>query len=110
MDTMLQAAVAIHQHWPWFWPLCGGILGGVLGSFLSCACYRLPRGLSLRQPPSYCPQCKVRLGVLELIPVLSWLALRGRCRCCRTALPKSTLVLEVTCVTVGAALVWWLLR
>lgn len=105
-----EAIAALHQHWPWFWPLWAGVLGGVLGSFLSCVWYRLPRGLSLRQPPSACPSCQTQLGVIDLVPVLSWLWLKGRCRHCRAVIPWRTLVLEVACVAGAAGLAWWVLR
>jgi leader peptidase (prepilin peptidase)/N-methyltransferase len=106
---MLDAAVALHLQWPWFWPLWGGVLGGVLGSFLSCAAYRLPRRISLRQPPSHCPHCQTVLGVPDLVPILSWLWLRGHCRHCRAPIPLRSLGLEVACVLGGALLIWLLL-
>lgn len=58
------------------------VLGLVIGSFLGCAIYRVPRGLSLRRPPSQCPHCRTRLQVLDLVPVFSWLFSRGKCRHC----------------------------
>jgi leader peptidase (prepilin peptidase)/N-methyltransferase len=42
----------------------------------------LPRGESISRPPSHCPSCDTELGAIENIPVLSWVALRGRCRHC----------------------------
>lgn len=59
------------------------LLGASVGSFANVVAYRLPRGQSLTTPPSRCPRCERRLTPLELIPVLSWLALRGKCRGCR---------------------------
>lgn len=65
---------------------CGGlaviVLGLVAGSFLNVVIYRLPRGESIVWPPSSCPACGVRLAWYELVPVLSYLCLRGRCRRC----------------------------
>ncbi|HEX2864245.1 MAG TPA: prepilin peptidase [Deinococcales bacterium] len=58
-------------------------LGAVLGSFGNVVSYRLPRGESLVSPPSHCPNCGHRLGALDLVPVLSWVFLRRRCRYCR---------------------------
>ncbi len=95
------AAKAIALHWPWFWPLWGGVMGAVLGSFLNCARYRVPRGISLRRPPSHCPACKTVLGVPDLVPVLSYLALRGRCRHCRAPIGRTSLWLEVALFTGG---------
>jgi leader peptidase (prepilin peptidase)/N-methyltransferase len=62
------------------------ILGLVIGSFLNVVIYRLPRGQSVVAPPSACPHCRQRLGPLELVPVVSWLVLRGRCRHCGGAI------------------------
>lgn len=59
-------------------------LGMALGSFIELATDRLPRGESVLWPPSRCRTCGHRLGVDELIPVLSYLAQRGRCRACDT--------------------------
>jgi len=55
----------------------------IIGSFLNVCIYRIPRGESVIFPPSHCPRCGQQLGPLELIPVLSFLMLRGRCRHCR---------------------------
>ncbi len=59
------------------------LCGLSVGSFLNVLIYRLPRGLSLVRPPSRCPSCGRRLGVLELIPVLGYLFIKGRCLQCR---------------------------
>ena len=59
------------------------LLGLVLGSFFNTVIYRLPRGESVVYPPSRCPACGHRLGPGELVPVLSFLWLGGRCRECR---------------------------
>jgi len=63
--------------------IVGFWLGAAVGSFLNVVIYRMPRGLHLGQPVySFCPKCKHRLEIPDLIPLLSWLALRGRCRHC----------------------------
>jgi leader peptidase (prepilin peptidase)/N-methyltransferase len=68
---------------PWFWITMTFLLGITVGSFLNVVIWRLPRGGSLTQPVfSYCPHCKARLTALDLIPLLSFLALRQRCRRC----------------------------
>jgi len=56
--------------------------GMVIGSFLNVCIYRIPRGLSIVFPPSSCPACGHRLGVTELVPLFSFLALRGKCKNC----------------------------
>jgi leader peptidase (prepilin peptidase)/N-methyltransferase len=59
-------------------------LGLALGSFFELAADRLPRGESLLWPPSHCRICGHRLEVGDLIPVLSYMELHGRCRYCDT--------------------------
>jgi leader peptidase (prepilin peptidase) / N-methyltransferase len=58
--------------------------GGLLvGSFLNVVAWRLPRGESLLAPGSHCPGCAHPVRPYDNVPLLSWLALRGRCRDCR---------------------------
>jgi leader peptidase (prepilin peptidase)/N-methyltransferase len=58
-------------------------LGGlVAGSFVTLVAYRIPRGLSIVGPGSQCPACGGRIAGYDNLPVISWLLLRGRCRCC----------------------------
>lgn len=57
-------------------------LGMIIGSFLNVCIYRIPRGESIVFPPSHCPHCQTRLKPWELVPVISWLWLRGRCHYC----------------------------
>lgn len=58
------------------------ILGLLAGSFLNVVIYRLPRKESVIRPPSSCPACGARLAWYDLVPVLSYLVLRGECRRC----------------------------
>jgi len=59
------------------------LFGLIVGSFLNCVIYRLETGGSFLKGRSYCPRCKHRLGFFDLIPVLSFLVLKGRCRYCQ---------------------------
>ena len=59
-----------------------GALGLVVGSFLNVCIYRLPRGESIAYPASHCTACGRALRWYENVPVLGWVALRGRCRTC----------------------------
>lgn len=61
-----------------FW----GIFGLIIGSFLNVVIYRVPQGESIVKPGSHCPQCNHVLKAWELVPVLSFLVLRGRCHFC----------------------------
>ncbi|MEY2445386.1 MAG: leader peptidase (prepilin peptidase) / N-methyltransferase [Ilumatobacteraceae bacterium] len=69
--------------------------GLLIGSFLTVVVDRVPRGASIVSPGSACGNCGLRLGFRDLVPVLSWLALRGKCRRCRTNIGKEALVLEL---------------
>ncbi|MED3646600.1 A24 family peptidase [Halalkalibacterium halodurans] len=59
------------------------VLGMVLGSFFNVIGLRVPKGQSIVAPRSHCPYCKRTLATIELIPVLSYVWQRGRCRNCR---------------------------
>ncbi len=107
-----------------------GLLGLIVGSFLNVVVLRLPARLMhvwhaqsrelLELPeqsneatppgiiwePSHCPQCKHLLGVLENIPLLSWLALRGRCRHCHTPISIQYPLVELLTGLASAAIVW----
>ena len=65
-----------------------------MGSFLNVCIDRLPRGQSIIKPPSHCAACNRKLVVLDLIPVFSYLWLRGRCRYCRARIPLRLPVVE----------------
>ncbi len=60
-----------------------GLLGALIGSFANVVIYRVPRGESIAFPGSHCPNCARPLTFLDLVPIASWLALRGRCRGCK---------------------------
>jgi leader peptidase (prepilin peptidase) / N-methyltransferase len=58
-------------------------IGGlVAGSFVSAVAYRVPLGLSIAGPRSQCPTCGTQIAAYDNVPVISWLLLRGRSRCC----------------------------
>ena len=59
------------------------VMGLVLGSFYNVCIYRIGRGESIVFPPSHCPHCGHKLKPKDLIPVLSYVLLKGRCRYCR---------------------------
>jgi leader peptidase (prepilin peptidase)/N-methyltransferase len=59
-----------------------GVLGLVVGSFLNVVIWRVPRHESVVAPRSKCPSCDVAIAPVDNIPVVSWLALRGKCRHC----------------------------
>ena len=59
------------------------ILGLVIGSFLNVCIYRIPREESISYPPSHCGNCNHKLVPIDLIPLVSYIFLRGRCRYCK---------------------------
>ena len=63
----------------WFWPV---VLAPFIGSFLGVLAVRLPVGGKVIVGRSVCDSCGRQLGVLDLVPLVSWLLLRGRCRSC----------------------------
>ncbi len=71
------------------------LLGTAVGSFLNVCIDRLPKGESIASPPSHCDACGRRLAVIDLIPVVSFLLHRGRCRYCRAAIPRRYLWVEL---------------
>jgi leader peptidase (prepilin peptidase)/N-methyltransferase len=71
------------------------IIGLFVGSFANVLIYRIPRGEEWVVTPSHCVHCGKRLGVLELIPVLSWLAFRGKCHGCGEKISVRYPVVEI---------------
>ena len=59
------------------------MFGAVIGSFLNVCIYRIPKKESIVVVPSHCMQCGYRLKWFDLIPILSWLFLKGKCRKCK---------------------------
>jgi leader peptidase (prepilin peptidase)/N-methyltransferase len=77
----------------WFWMGVGVSLGLLFGSFLNVVIYRVPRGESIAFPASHCPSCGTPIRAFDNVPVLGWLLLRGRARCCNAAIsPRYPLV------------------
>ena len=82
------------------------VFGLLIGSFLTVVVDRVPRGASVVQPGSACGNCDLRLGPLDLVPVFSWLALRGKCRQCHTSIGIEPLVLEVSTAALFGLTAW----
>jgi leader peptidase (prepilin peptidase)/N-methyltransferase len=81
------------------------LFGLAVGSFLNVCIDRLPRGQSILHPRSYCPACKTPLAARDLVPVLSYALLRGRCRYCSAPIPKRVVLVEAG--TAMLFLVFW---
>jgi leader peptidase (prepilin peptidase)/N-methyltransferase len=82
-----------------------GVLGLAVGSFLNVCIYRLPRRQSLVHPPSRCPRCGRGLSWFDNIPVVSWLALRGRCRQCGEPIAAQYPIVEIVTAVLFVAVV-----
>jgi len=82
------------------------LLGLALGSFLNVCIDRLPRGESILNPPSHCQACHHRLVARDLVPVFSYLWLRGRCRYCQASIPRRLLWVELATGAMFAFLYW----
>jgi len=87
-------------------PLAISALAGLLaGSFLNVVAHRLPRRESLVRPGSHCPSCEAPVRPWDNVPVLSWLALRGRCRSCGERISARYLLVEATTAALAVAVV-----
>ncbi len=82
------------------------IIGLIMGSFLNCLSWRLVHGDSVMKGRSHCAVCGHGLGPLDLVPLLSWLLLKGRCRYCKEPVSVRYPLAELACGTVYGTLVW----
>jgi len=80
-----------------------GLLGATVGSFLNVVIHRVPRGESVVTPRSRCPSCRTEVSPRDNVPVLSWLALRGRCRHCGEPISGRYPLVELLTAVVFAA-------
>jgi leader peptidase (prepilin peptidase) / N-methyltransferase len=78
-----------------FWSLCFFALGCIVGSFLNVCIYRMPLDLSVVSPPSHCPHCKYAIPFYLNIPLVTWLALRGRCKNCGAPISPRYFIVEL---------------
>lgn len=71
-------------------------IGATLGSFYTLAVYRIPIKQDITHKRSYCPKCNHRLNFLDLIPILSYIFLGGKCRYCKNKIRPRYLILEIS--------------
>jgi leader peptidase (prepilin peptidase) / N-methyltransferase len=83
-----------------------GLLGLVIGSFLNVVVYRVPAGIPLTRP-SRCPHCDAGIRAWQNVPVVSWLALRGRCAACRAPISARYPLVELATGVAFLAVAWW---
>jgi len=92
------------------WLLLAAVFGLIVGSFLNVVAYRVPLGQSVVSPGSACPACSHMIHWKDNIPVVSWIALRGRCRHCHGRISARYPIVElatailftVTALVIGA--------
>lgn len=71
------------------------LYGVLIGSFLNVCIYRIPREESINFPPSHCTTCNYKLRLIDLVPVLSYLFLGGKCRSCKEKISLKYPVIEL---------------
>ncbi|MEG0757007.1 MAG: prepilin peptidase, partial [Raoultibacter sp.] len=76
------------------------VLGACMGSFMNCLAWRVTVGMSVLRGRSHCPHCNAELTALDLIPVVSWIALRGACRHCSERISPRYVIVELVMMMV----------
>ncbi len=71
------------------------LIGLIIGSFLNVCIYRIPEGISIVIPGSFCPHCKHKLSWIDNIPLVSYILLKGRCRYCAKKIPLQYPLVEL---------------
>jgi leader peptidase (prepilin peptidase) / N-methyltransferase len=102
---MIRTLADVAAAHPWFFPSLVAIYGACIGSFLNVVIYRVPAGKSVVRPGSACA-CGAPIAWLDNIPILSWILLRGRARCCGR--PFSVRYPLVELLTAALFLACWL--
>ena len=83
------------------------VLGLIIGSFLGALTYRLPRGQSVADGRSLCPTCEKPLKARDLVPVVSWVAMGGKCRCGRVPISPRYPLIELATGLAFFVSAWW---
>jgi leader peptidase (prepilin peptidase)/N-methyltransferase len=84
---------------------CVFVFGAIVGSFLNVCIHRMPREESIVNPPSHCPHCGARIQWRHNIPLITWLALRGKARCCGASITPRYFLVEL--ITAALFLALW---
>jgi leader peptidase (prepilin peptidase)/N-methyltransferase len=87
---------------PWLLRSFAVVLGLLWGSFLNVVIYRVPKGMSVVRPASHCPGCGAPIRAYDNVPVLSYLWLRGRARCCGVRMSPRYPLVEA----IGGVIAW----
>jgi len=95
---------------PWLLRAFAFAWGAVWGSFVNVVVYRVPREMSVVRPGSHCPACGAPVRAADNVPILSWLLLRGRARCCGARISPRYAVVELLGGVIGLGLLEVLLH
>ena len=79
------------------------VWGSIWGSFVNVVIHRVPQGASIVRPGSRCPACGAPVRAVDNVPILSWLLLRGRARCCGAAISPRYVVVEALAALLALA-------
>lgn len=93
-------------HHPVTGPGAAAILGAILGSFIAALVSRWPQGKSVLTGRSHCDSCCQALSPWQLVPVLSYIALRGRCTTCGAPIDRDSLTIELAGSVIGGLALW----
>lgn len=89
-----------------FLVVVAGVLGLLIGSFLNVVAYRVPARISLLRE-SRCPHCDAPIKPWQNVPMVSWIALRGKCANCKTRISARYPIVEGVTGLAFAAVTWW---
>lgn len=92
----------------WYQAMLVMIFGLIWGSFIAALCSRWPRGQRVSDGRSHCDHCQTTLVARDLVPLLSYLLLRGKCRYCGQSIAISGLYIEVASAAIGLFAVMFL--
>jgi leader peptidase (prepilin peptidase) / N-methyltransferase len=88
---------------PWALRAVAFAWGVIWGSFINVVIYRVPRELSVVRPGSHCPACGKPIAAWDNVPIVSWLVLRGRARCCGAQFSPRYAMVELLSGLIGVA-------
>ena len=77
-----------------------------IGSFIGVCFDRIPKGKKIYKGRSHCDSCGKTLGVLELIPIISYICLRGKCRKCKMRISPVSTFIELTTAVLGTLMIY----
>ena len=95
MYHLVDSSPELARALAWIYAFFSFALGASVASFLNVVVWRVPRGESIVSPPSHCPKCGASIRWWQNIPILSYLALRGKCANCRAPISPRYILVEL---------------